>query len=123
VYKRAILAPADPEAWLRAVLGGLHSRGIAPLFGGGSAAVDGPTARIALKSAWISDNKDIFSANVVFNVEARNSRGVALNKIYRGQAVRIVWGAGTATLQNAINRAFADALDAVAVDLKRLCGD
>ena len=122
IERRAVRAPADVQAWMRAVLGGLTVRGVSPRFDA-AAAPGTPSARFTLQTAWIQSTVVTYSASVVVRLQAEGGTGPAIDKSYRGRVARTAyWSGGTATLQSAVDGAFADALDAMAVDLKAMCG-
>ena len=124
VGERGVLAPQDFKLWLQAVLGGLTARGIRPNFGS-SVTADGamPTASVTLQTAWIASTEVTYSANVVARLEASGTGSPPIDKVYRGHVSRTAyWSGGIDTLQSAMDGAFADALDAMAVDLRPLCG-
>jgi hypothetical protein len=119
IGQRAVLAPADTQKWMRAVLSGLANRGVAARFGenpqGGS-----PTARFRLQTAWIDSKVETYSANVVVKIEAQGA--TRIEQSYRGRVSRTsYWSGGSDTMQRAVDGAFASALDAMSADLKRLC--
>lgn len=122
IERRAVRAPADVQAWMRAVLGGLPARGVDVRFD--AAAAPGTTpARFTLQTAWIQSTVVTYSASVVVRLQAEGAAGGAIDKSYRGRVARTAyWSGGTGTLQSAVDGAFADALDAMAVDLKAVCG-
>jgi|GEM_PF-2081453 len=124
IGKRGVLAPADSQAWLRAVLGGLESRGIRPAFEAAPAVGPAPpTASLTLQTAWIASTVVTYSANVVLRLQASAPGGATIDRMYRGRVSRTAyWSGGVDTLQSAMDGAFADALDAMAADLKPLCG-
>jgi len=124
IGKRGVLAPADSQAWLRAVLGGLEARGIRPAFEAAPAAGPAtPTASLMLQTAWIASTVVTYSANVVLRLQASAPAGAPIDRMYRGRVSRTAyWSGGVDTLQSAMDGAFADALDAMAADLKPLCG-
>jgi hypothetical protein len=116
IDRRAVRAPADVQAWMRAVLGGLTGRGVDVEF---AAAPSTKSARFTLQTAWIQSTVSTYSASVVVRLQAE---GTALDRSYRGRVARTAyWSGGTGTLQSAVDGAFADALDEMAADLKVLC--
>lgn len=122
IERRAVRAPADVQAWMRAVLGGLAARGVNAKFEA-AAAPGTPSARFTLQTAWIQSTVVTYSASVVVRLQAEGAAGGAIDKSYRGRVARTAyWSGGTGTLQSAVDGAFADALDAMAVDLKAVCG-
>ena len=119
IWKRAVVAPADAKAWLRAVIGGLTARGVIAQF-------DAPAtvnAQFSLQTAWITDSADNFNANVVLHLRAQvQGSERSIDQTYRGRAVRTAyWSGGVDTMQSAVDGAFADALNRMAPDLKVLC--
>lgn len=122
IGKRAVLAPKDSAHWMRAVLSGLGARGVAVRFDAADAATGAVTAKFRLQTAWIAENVSTYDANVVVKLEAQGPSGGTIDQRYRGRASRgIYWGGGGSVMQNAIDGAFAKALDQIAGDLKRLC--
>lgn len=121
IERRAVRAPADVQAWMRAVLGGLKARGVDARFD--SAAGPGlPSARFTLQTAWIQSTVVTYSASIVVRLQAQGAAGSAIDKSYRGRVARTAyWSGGTDTLQSAVDGAFADALNAMAADLKAMC--
>ncbi len=128
---RGVLAPTDTGAWLRAVLGGLPIRGVTPLFDGVVPTGTPPRrVRVTFESAWITGSPETYTGSVVLRVTALDEPGAArpptnsqaTDHVYRGRISRTAyWSGGTDTLQRAINGAFADALDGMAMDLRKLC--
>lgn len=123
INRRAVLAPKDVQAWMKAVLGGLTARGVTAIYEPDGAAVPQiPSARFTLQTAWIQSTVVTYSASVVVKLKAEGPAGAAVDQSYRGRVARTAyWSGGTDTLQSAIDGAFADALDMMAVDLKSLC--
>lgn len=124
IGERGVLAPKDTRVWLQAVLGGLDARGIKPGFEADADALPGaPAARFTLQTAWIASTAVTYSASVVIHLEVRGADDKILDRIYRGRVSRTAyWSGGVDTLQSAMDGAFADALDAMAVDLIPFCG-
>ncbi|MGZ8284510.1 MAG: hypothetical protein ACXW27_16430 [Allosphingosinicella sp.] len=121
IERRAVRAPADVQAWMRAVLGGLAARGVTAQFGA-AGAPGTRSARFILQTAWIQSTVVTYSASVVVRLQAEGAAGSAIDRSYRGRVARTAyWSGGTGTLQSAVDGAFADALDSMAVDLKTLC--
>lgn len=122
IERRAVRAPADVQTWMRAVLGGLAARGVDARFDA-AAAPGASSARFTLQTAWIQSTVVTYSASVVVRLQAEGSAGSPIDRSYRGRVVRTAyWSGGVGTLQSAVDGAFADALDSMAVDLKALCG-
>jgi hypothetical protein len=122
VNRRAVRAPADTQAWMRAVLSGLEARGVKVGFRPDAVGAGLSTARLILQTAWIAGGEVTYSGNVVVKLEARAEGGRTIDQIYRGRASRTAyWSGGADTLQSAVDGAFADALDAMAADLRNLC--
>jgi hypothetical protein len=121
IERRAVRAPTDVQAWMRAVLGGLAARGVTARFD--AAPAPGiPSARFTLQTAWIQSTVVTYSASVVVRLQAQGAAGSAIDRSYRGRVARTAyWSGGTGTLQSAVDGAFADALDKMAVDLKAMC--
>ncbi len=126
---RAIVAPADREAWLRSVFEvGLHARGFAATFTTPDASAATPDAnagdalivRVSVRSIWLSTVGMNKTAAAVLHVAA--SRGSQTHEAdYRGDVVLANWAGTQTEFNGALERAFARALDAIAVDLRPLC--
>lgn len=122
IERRAVRAPTDVQAWMRAVLGGLKARGVDAQFGA-APAPGTRSARFTLQTAWIQSTVVTYSASVVVRLQVEGAAGSAIDRSYRGRVARTAyWSGGTGTLQSAVDGAFADALDSMAVDLKAMCG-
>ncbi|MES2903077.1 MAG: hypothetical protein V4696_02730 [Pseudomonadota bacterium] len=120
--RRQILAPQDRAAWLRSIVTALNTRGISVSFEGDAAAPDASTAKVDLTTAWITDTKVNISASAVFRMQVTNAGGASFDRSYRGGNSRMTyWTNGRPVLQQAIDVAFARALDAMAVDLLTSC--
>lgn len=118
IDRRAVLAPKDFQAWMKAVLGGLAARGVTARFDPDPAAPNLPSARLALQIASIQSTVVTYSASVVVKLQVDGEA----ERTYRGRVARTAyWSGGTDTLQSAVDGAFADALDEMAVDLKAMC--
>lgn len=121
INQRAVLAPKDIQTWLRAILAGFNRRGVKPTFDAGVPARP-PIAKFSLQTAWIASTEATYSANVVIRLQVQGVADKSLDQVYRGRVSRTAfWSGGVDTLQSAIDGAFADALDAMAVDMKRIC--
>ena len=121
VERRAVRAPTDVQAWMRAVLGGLTARGVNVQFDA-PAAPGARSARFTLQTAWIQSTPVTYSASVVVRLQVEGSADSAIDRSYRGRVARTTyWSGGVGTLQSAVDGAFADALDLIAEDLKILC--
>lgn len=120
---KPVRSPDDMQGWMRAIVGALPARGVTPTFdtpSDGSAAA--PTVTVGLKSVWIEPVNTTFSSDVIMTVDATTADGRTLNKAYRGQMTVVNWNNGGSEVQTAITRAFSDALNKIAPDLKALCG-
>jgi hypothetical protein len=123
IDRRAVHAPEDVQTWMKAVLGGLVARGVGVRFEPGAApAPAAPSAHFTLQTAWIQSTVVTYSANVVVHLQAENAVGAKIDSSIRGRVARTAyWSGGRDTLQSAVDGAFADALDKMAVELKGLC--
>ncbi len=123
VDRRAVHAPADKGAWLRAVLNGLRARGVRPLYDGYvSSDPDVPSVKFGLATAWISQSAGGYNGNVVISLTSTASDAAAFSKVYRARATRTdYWSSGDERMQSTIDGAFEDALEQMAVDLKTMC--
>ncbi len=70
---------------------------------------------------WLRLIATNFSANVVLTIEATAADGRTLHQSYRGETVKINWANGSSEMEDSIDRAFADALNKMAPDLRQLC--
>ncbi len=122
IGKRAVQAPRDTQTWLRAVLSGLGARGITARFDAATGDAATPVAKFGLQMAAINDSVETYTANVLVSIDATGSKGRTLSRTYRGRAARTAyWSGGVDTLQSVMDGAFANALNAMAPDLKQLC--
>ncbi len=123
VDQRAVQAPTDTRAWLRAVLNGLRARGIRPLYDGDvSSAATVPAIKFSLGTAWIGQSAGGYNGNVVISLTSTGTGSGAFSKVYRGRVTRTdYWSSGDDRMQSTIDGAFANALDLIAVDLKLMC--
>lgn len=119
---KPVRSPDDTQGWMRAIVGSLSARGVAPTFDtppDGSAAA--PTVTDGLKSVWIEPVNTTFSSDVIMTIDATTADGRTLNKAYRGHVTVVNWNNGASEIQTAITRAFSDALNKIAPDLMALC--
>ena len=123
IDRRAVLAPKDFQAWMKAVLGGLTARGVTAWIEGDASGVPGTRpARLTLQIASIQSTVVTYSASVVLKLEIEAGSDEKFERSYRGRVARTAyWSGGTDTLQSAVDGAFADALDEMATDLKGMC--
>ncbi len=120
--RRPIYAPQDGAAWLKSIVQALSTRGIAVSFDTQADTAVGATAKIDLATAWITNTKVNISANAVFRMHVTNPDKTSFERSYRGGNSRMTyWSNGRPVLQQAIDTAFARALDAMAVDLLATC--
>lgn len=117
----SVQSPDDTQAWMRAIASGLAARGVTPQFDAPVPSAAAPVVKLGLKSVWITPVNTAFSSDVVMSVDAVAADGRTLKKSYRGQITVINWAGGAGEVQNAITRAFSDALNKMAPDLKALC--
>lgn len=117
---KVVKAPVDREAWLRSIVAGLGERGFKVVFTG-PAAPGVITARIVLQTAWVTDTSVNMSANVVLHVEAMSPAGAQISRDYRGAVSGMNWATTDGEVRGVVDKAFARALGALAVDLKPLC--
>ena len=120
--RRPIFAPPDRVAWLTSIVRALGTRGIAVSFDDQATMPVSTNAKIDLTAAWITDTKANVSANAVFRMQVTSSTGDRGERYYRGGNSRMTyWSNGRPVLQQAIDSAFARALDAMAADLLATC--
>lgn len=122
---RAMQAPADRQAWLRSVFEvGLTARGFKPSFttGGDAAATDSVTARIRVRAIWISLLQMNKTGSVAFKASTASAgASPGPEKVYRGDRTSLnMWGSQS-EFNELTNQVFAEALDALAADLRPLC--
>jgi hypothetical protein len=135
---RAIHAPADREAWFRSVIEtGLQARGFTPTFApapaepvaaesteaGLTEPAAGPdvlTLRINLRSVWLASLGMNKTGSVVLQMSA--ARGAQNHQgYYRGEHISPNWANGRGEFNEHLDRTFAEALDAMAADLRPMC--
>jgi hypothetical protein len=120
---RPIVLPADRQAWLRSVMeAGLAARGFTPRLAAPDAipAPDALNVRISLKAIWISVPALNKSASVVFRAAAgQGEPGPAHD--YRGDITNVNWWGSQSEFNDLLDRTTAQALDAMAADLRPLC--
>lgn len=121
---RAIQAPADRDAWLRSVFEvGLKARGFKPSFSAPAAeAPEAVAVHVRLHSIWITTQ----TMNKVGSVVVRMSAGTPVaplspEKVYRGDQTAVFWGTSQGEFNGFVDRVWANALDAMAADLRSLC--
>jgi hypothetical protein len=121
VDRRAVYAPKDIQAWLRAIVGGLQSRGItleqtdAPV----PAAIE---ASFTLQTIWITESVINVMSTAVMKVQAKNGNGQTIDQFYRGNMLKTgYWSDGPGVIQASIDGAFSKVLDAAAKDFLKLC--
>jgi hypothetical protein len=120
---RPIAMPADRQAWLRSVIeAGLSARGFTPTFApaGMAPSPDALNARISLKAVWISVPALNKSASVVFRTAAGQGEPGAAHD-YRGDITNVNWWGSQSEFNDLLERTAAQALDAMAPDLRALC--
>lgn len=122
VLGRAVRAPPDAAVWLRSIMNGLQARGVMPIFDDDRSESDVPIkVQISLLIAWLTDTGSNKTANVVLNVQTRSPGAEPGGRDYRGGSSTIDWSASADELQSTVDRAFAVALDKLAVDFRQLC--
>ena len=120
--RRPIFAPGDRVAWLTSIVRALNTRGIAVSFDDQTTTPNSATAKIDLTTAWITNTKVNISASAVFRMHVTASNRGMFDRHYRGGNSRMTyWSNGRPVLQEAIDTAFARALDAMATDLLATC--
>ena len=120
--RRPIYAPEDRTTWLKSIVRGLESRGIAVAFDGEATAPNAATAKLDLTTAWITNTSANVSASAVFRMQVTSGKGETFGGFYRGSNSRMpYWSNGPSILQRAIDHAFARVLDSMAADLLKTC--
>lgn len=123
VLGRAVKSPPDAKAWLRNVLQGLNSRGVAVAFEGDANIPANAAVRLAveLRIAWLTNTSSNKTANIVLHVRGSDSDGHAIDDSLRGSRSTIDWSASDDELKKLIDEAFAVALDQLAQKVKSDC--
>jgi hypothetical protein len=120
--RRPIYAPGDRTAWLRSIVKGLDSRGIAVAFDGKATTPETAIVKLDLTAAWITNTSANVSASTVFRMQVTNGKGETFEGYYRGSNSRMpYWSTGPSILQRALDHAFARVLDSMATDLLKTC--
>ncbi len=117
-----IQAPTDRDAWLRSVIEvGLTARGFKPSFGA-EPAPGAVTARVRLRTVWISLVQMNKMGSAVLQASAAQGAGEpGAMKIYRADRTSVnMWGSQS-EFNELVNQVFAGALDGLAADLRPLC--
>ena len=78
------------------------------------------TVRISLRSTWFTTMAMNKAASVVFHVASE--RGGRQERNYRGDTTALNWAGTQSEFNDMLNLTFAEALDAMAKDLRPLCG-
>lgn len=122
VAGRSVKAPADTTAWLTSIMGGLNARGLAVVSDPARAqGANDITVRVGLKSVWLTAVSTNKAANVVLHIRAELAGRPPIDADYRGSLTNVNWASTKDELKNLTNAAFAEALNAIAPDLRRLC--
>lgn len=120
--RRPIYAPGDRTAWLKSIVKGLESRGVAAAFDGEATTPKAATMKLDLTAAWITNTSANVSASAVFRMQVTNGKGETFEGYYRGSNSRMpYWSTGPSILQRALDHAFARVLDSMATDLLKTC--
>ncbi len=119
---RAIRAPQDRDAWLHSVVEvGLQARGFKTSFNAGEAP-GAVNVRINVRNIWLTTQAMSKTASVVMRMSAAAPSGVAGEPHdYRGDVTGLNWAGSTGEFNGLAQRTFAEALDAMAADLRPLC--
>ena len=119
---RAIRAPQDRDAWLHSVIEvGLQARGFKTSFNAGDAP-DAVNVRINVRTIWLTTQAMSKTASVALRMSAAAPGGVAGEPHdYRGDVTGLNWAGSTNEFNGLAQRTFAEALDAMAADLRPLC--
>ncbi len=118
---RSIRAPTDRDAWLNSMIAALRSRKIftTPIDAENATPLD-----IAVTKAWITNTDLNMSASIVFRLRLTDEAGVKTEQSYRGGASHSSFiSGGPNQLQRAFDTAVSRALDAMATDIQRRCGN
>ncbi len=123
VLGRAVKGPADAQAWLRSVLGGLPARGVPVAF---AASDPGAAAAlvhlsIELRTAWVTTTSSNKNANVLLRAVLTKGSEPPVERNIRGIRSSINWNASDSELQSLVNAAFGSALDQLADSIRPMC--
>jgi hypothetical protein len=119
---RTVRAPADMQAWMRSVIGGLDRSGIAVEFGDkGPAGPSGLIAKAELKTAWVSSATTAKTASVVLSLRYFRAGELIKTADYRGSISAPNWGSTHDEIQRMIDRAFDQVLSQAAGDIRAAC--
>jgi hypothetical protein len=121
VGNRTVRGPVDFERWLRNVLEGLNQRGVDTSFAVPAAAGSGLSANVALRTVWVSAIETSKTATVVMRVQLRRGSQPFAPRDYRGSHTGINWASTESEVRGLIERAFAQALDELAADVRAEC--
>ncbi|MDP1632446.1 MAG: hypothetical protein Q8L66_13605 [Caulobacter sp.] len=119
---RAVMSPPDSVAWIRSALPRLVDHGftvavaeeesaVAPVFSG----------TVSLQTAWVTNVLANKAATVVLHIEGQVAGGQSITRNYRGDLTNINWATSDNELKVLVDRAFVEAIDVMAADLRRYC--
>lgn len=122
---RAIHPPEDRNAWFRSMVAALKSRQIKVQFANEEGEADpSVSADVAITKAWIANTETNMSASIVFRVKMTDASGSTVEQSYRGGASHMsYWSGGPGELQRAFDTSVSRALDAMAGDIHKRCGN
>jgi hypothetical protein len=119
---RTVHAPADMQAWMRSVLGGLDRSGIAVEFGDLNKADSSElVAKAELKTAWVSSATTAKTASVVLAMRYFRAGTQIKAADYRGSISATNWASTQDEIQGMIDRAFDQVLAQAAGDIRVAC--
>ena len=120
---KAVLAPTDRPAWLRALVTGLAERGVLPVLPGDPPVATAPSdITIVLEKAWITNIFADIGASVSFRVDEHAPGGTVTQMHFRGTRQKFTyWSQAENKFQRAIDLSASQALDAMAEHFHTLC--
>jgi hypothetical protein len=122
VAGRTVQAPGNVQAWLRNVVAGLGSRGLALAFNSEPAGDATPlVASLKLRMAWVSDIHTSKTATTLWHLQLRKGEHALVDADFRGSDTVMNWSSSDGELQRMVDRAFARSLDLMALAVLQHC--